>query len=844
VDREGQEKKNEKKDRDGKEKKGKGSSLVDKAKDTSADELMQQLDTSKDGLSSHEAGTRLEKYGPNEIAEKKQNPLLKFLSYFWGPIAWMIEAALILSAVIGRWEDFGIIMVLLLLNAGVGFWQEHKADTAIEMLKERLAPEARVKRDGRWDTIPGRELVPGDIVRIRLGDVVPADVKLLEGDYLSVDESALTGESLPVEKHESDVAYSGSVVSQGEMDALVVATGMDTYFGRTAQLVEEAETRSHFQKAVIKIGDYLIAIAIILVVVIIVVALFRSESMKETIQFALVLAVAAIPAALPAVLSVTMAVGATALAKKEAIVSHLVSIEEMAGMDVLCSDKTGTITTGELSVAEIVPFGDFDQDDVLLYGTLASREEDKDPIDDTIIQKAREGDLDKKAESYTSSKFVPFDPAVKRTESSLESPEGEEFKVSKGAPQVIMELVGEENGPSSKLDEIVEKQSAKGYRSLGVARTNGDGSWHYVGVIALYNPPREDSPQTIDTARDMGVDVKMVTGDHVAVAKEIASEVHLGTDIQSADAFMDKPDREAVKIVEEADGFAQVFPEHKYHIVELLQDKDHIVGMTGDGVNDAPALKKADAGIAVAGATDAAKSAADIVLTLPGLSVIIDAIKQSRMIFQRMNSYAIYRITETIRVLLFIVVSIIVFNFYPVTALMIVLLALLNDVPIMAIAYDNVRYSDEPEKWNMRTVLSMSTFLGIIGVLASFFIYFIGKEWLHLNINELQSFIFLKLAVAGHLTIFQTRTRGPFWSIKPSAALFWSAVITKIIATFVVVYGWLVTPIGWKLALFVWGYALVAFVITDFLKVQFYKVLDHTGIAFHRQSAAQAARAS
>jgi H+-transporting ATPase len=307
---------------------------------------------------------------------------------------------------------------------------------------------------------------------------------------------------------------------------------------------------------------------------------------------------------------------------------------------------------------------------------------------------------------------------------------------------------------------------------------------------------------------------------------------------------MDKQDREAVKVVEEADGFAQVFPEHKYHIVELLQDKDHIVGMTGDGVNDAPALKKADAGIAVAGATDAAKSAADIVLTLPGLSVIIDAIKQSRMIFQRMNSYASYRITETIRVLLFIVVSILVFNFYPVTAIMIVLLALLNDVPIMAIAYDNVHYSDEPEKWNMRTVLSMSTFLGVIGVLASFFIYYIGKEWLHLETAELQSFIFLKLAVAGHLTIFQTRTHGPFWSIKPSAALFWSAVITKIIATFVVVYGFLVTPIGWKLALFVWGYALAAFVITDFLKVQFYKVLDHTGISFHRQSSAQAARAS
>jgi len=818
----------------------------DQSHEISNEELLASLSSSPNGLTSEEAEKRLDRYGPNEIAEKKHNPIVKFLSYFWGPIPWMIEAAAILSAAIQRWEDLAIIVVLLLLNAGVGFWQEHKADNAIEMLKHRLAPEARVRREGQWTTIPGRELVPGDIVRVRLGDIIPADIRLLEGEYLSVDEAALTGESLPVSKYVSDNGYSGSIVRQGEMDGLVVATGMETYFGKTAQLVEEAETGSHFQKAVVKIGDYLIALAIVLVVLIIVVALFRHESMKETIQFALVLTVAAIPAALPAVLSVTMAVGATALAKKEAIVSRLVAIEEMAGMDILCSDKTGTITTNELSVAEIVPLDEFTDQDVLLYGMLASREENKDPVDDTIVARAKEiAGLQDKVDAYQVFAFKPFDPSTKRTESTLQGPEGEKFAASKGAPQVIMELVGEHEGLSSRLDDIVEGQSSKGYRSLGVARTNGDGGWHYVGVIALYNPPRPDSPQTIDTAQAMGVEVKMVTGDHAAVAREIARQVHLGTDILSVDAFIDKPDREARNVVEKADGFAQVFPEHKYHIVELLQEKNHIVGMTGDGVNDAPALKKADAGIAVAGATDAAKSAAAIVLTLPGLSVIIDAIKQSRMIFQRMNSYAVYRITETIRVLLFIVASILVFNFYPVTAVMIVLLALLNDIPIMAIAYDNVLYSDEPERWDMRTVLSMATFLGVIGVLASFFVYFIGKEWLHLDTGELQSFIFLKLAIAGHLTIFITRTRGPFWSIKPGAALFWSAVLTKVLATFVVVYGMkLVTPIGWKLALFVWGYALVAFVITDFLKVQFYKVLDHTGITFHRPSTAKAARAS
>jgi len=330
------------------------------------------------------------------------------------------------------------------------------------------------------------------------------------------------------------------------------------------------------------------------------------------------------------------------------------------------------------------------------------------------------------------------------------------------------------------------------------------------------------------------VKVKMVTGDHAAIAKEIAQQVNLGKNIMPASSFVDKPDRESARVVEEADGFAQVFPEHKYHIVELLQNKGHIVGMTGDGVNDAPALKKADAGIAVAGATDAAKSAADIVLTGPGLSVIIDAIKESRKIFQRMNSYAIYRITETIRVLFFITLSILVFNFYPVTAVMIVLLALFNDAPIMAIAYDNVRYSKKPERWDMRYVLSMATFLGLIGVVSSFGIFYIGERVLDLNRDMIQSFVFLKLAVAGHLTIFLTRTRGHFWSIKPSAALFWSAVTTKLLATLVAVYGWYVTPIGWKLASFVWGYAIAAFIVTDFLRVQYRRLFEHAGIIFHR----------
>ena len=806
---------------------------TEEAKKADINELLTKLSTTKNGLSSSEAEKRLQQYGTNEIPEKKVNPITKFLGYFWGPIPWMIEAAVIMSAIIGHWEDFVIISMLLALNAVVGFWQEHKADNAIELLKQKLALIARVLRDSKWIQVPARELVPGDIVRIRLGDIVPSDVKLLEGEYLLVDQSALTGESLPVEKNISDIGYAGSVIRQGEMDALVVTTGMNTYFGKTTKLVEEARTKSHFQKAIIKIGDYLIVLAATLVVVVFLVALFRNQGIAETLQFALVLMVAAIPAALPAVISVTLAIGAVALAKKEAIVSKLVSIEEMAGMDVLCSDKTGTITKNELTVGETVPFEGFVGKDILLFGRLASRKEDEDPIDDAVIGKAETvSEVVKAIDRYNVAEFKPFDPVSKRTEATIKDADGKSFKVTKGAPQVILSLVTNHEAISADVDKTVNAFALKGYRALGVAEKELKGDWRFVGLIALYDPPREDSAETIKTAQTMGVNVKMVTGDHVAIAKEIAKEVNLGTNIFPASAFVDKHAREAQRVVDEADGFAQVFPEHKYQIVELLQNEEHIVGMTGDGVNDAPALKKADVGIAVAGATDAAKSAADIVFTKSGLSTIIDALKESRKIFQRMTNYSIYRIAETIRVLLFITASIIAFKFYPVTALMIVLLAILNDVPIMTIAYDNVKYSDKPERWNMRTLLFVATFLGIIGVFSSFGILYIGRDILNLDLNILQSFIYLKLSVAGHLTVFVARTRGHFWSVRPAKPLLVAVIVTQFIATLITVYGFLLPAMGWSLALLVWSYALALFLVTDFIKVYLYKLLNHEGIRF------------
>ncbi len=775
------------------------------------------------GLSSTEAASRQQQHGFNEIVEEKRSTIIKLLGYFWGPIPLMIEIAAILSLAVHHIADFIIIMVLLLMNVVISFWHDRKADNAIELLMQKLAPRAKVLRDGEWKTVASRELVVGDIVRVRLGDIIPADVRLIEGDYLECDESALTGESLPAEKKVEDSCYSGAVVTRGEMTAVVEKTGLDTYFGKTAKLVESAKTKSHFEKAVIKIGNFLIMMAIFLVIIIFLVSMFRHDNLMETLRFAMVLMVASIPVALPAILTITMAVGALNLAGKKAIVSKLAAVEELAGMDVLCSDKTGTLTQNKLKVGESVIGDKFTLDDLFLYGSLASRKEDNDAIDNAILNEFKTHEaVSQKLSEYKMKSFNPFDPVVKRTEAEVSDKAGNSLKVSKGAPQVIFELLGD-NSEIGKYQSAVDNFATQGFRVIAVAVWNAADRWRLVGLIPLFDPPREDSAETIAAANRMGVKVKMVTGDNLAIARQIAGKLGMGKNIVKASEMMKYQHHQLEDAVESADGFAEVFPEHKFAIVKVMQGLKHFVGMTGDGVNDAPALKKADCGIAVDGATDAAKSAASIVLTAPGISVIIDAIIESRKIFQRMNSYAIYRIAETIRVLLFITASILVFNFYPVTAVMIVLLALLNDAPIIAIANDNVRYSNNPEKWNMEIVLGLGAVLGLIGVVSSFMIFYIGKEMLHLDQGVLQSFIFLKLAVAGHLTIFLARTRKPFWSIKPSSGLFWSAVITKILATIFAVYGWFIAPIGWQLAAVVWGYAIAAFLITDFIKYYFYK---------------------
>ena len=846
------------------------------------------------GLTSEEAKERLAKYGPNTIEEKEESWIHRLFRRFWGPIPWMIEVAAILSAAAQRWEDFTIITILLLVNAIVDFYQESKALNAIAVLKKKLARKALVLRDGSWQEIDASQIVPGDIVKIKIGDIVPADCKLLGGgDFLVVDQSALTGESIPVNRKAGEELYANAIIKQGEMTAVVTATGKATYFGKTVGLVAQAqrEERSHFQKMVITVGNFLIAITVVMIAIILYVGISRNESMSELLIFSLVLTISAIPVAMPAVLTVTMAVGARVLAAKEAIVTRLAAIEELAGMDILCSDKTGTLTQNRMTLAEPYLAKNFTADDLFFYAALASKEENHDPIEQPIFEHLKHHGQYEKIKSYSLKKFIPFDPVKKRTEAVVEKGECN-LVVTKGAPQVIIALsdIGKEE--REKVQAKVYSFAQKGFRTLGVAyRDCADETYTFVGLIPLYDPPREDSKEAIASAKAYGVTVKMVTGDNIAVAKYIAGLLDIGEKIEDirelkgesiaeyvmlskvlAKAFaktlhpslskdeveqmvrtiveqvqdelthtplpagtVKKHESEIVALIEQADGFAQVFPEDKYFIVDHLQRADHIVGMTGDGVNDAPALKKADCGIAVSGATDAARAAADIVLMAPGLSVIVDAIKEARITFERMKSYTIYRIAETIRIIIFMTLAIVVFNFYPITAVMIILLALLNDLPILMIATDNTKMHQQPVRWDMKEMLVLSSWLGIAGVLSSFTLFWIAMSVMKLPLEYVQSMFFVKLIVAGHNTIFNTRIDDWFFKRPwPSAKLFWVSQLTAVLGTVIGVYGFdLMQPIGWGMAIFLWIYALSWFLFNDMVKVlviRYYRKKYHEDI--------------
>ncbi len=794
---------------------------------TELDDLHADVDN---GLSSDEAQRRLEEHGPNRIEEEDRSTIRELLGHFWGPIPWMLEAAALVSAAVGRWEDFAVIAVLLLINGVVGFWEEHQAANVIEELKEQLAPETRVKRDGSWSTRSAEDLVPGDVVRVDMGSVVPADVMLVRGGGLRIDESALTGESVPVSKERGDPAFSGTVVQQGEMIGVVTATGMDTRFAETASMVEQSEKVSHFRRAVLRIGNFLIGITAVLVVVVVAVQLVRGDSISDAVIFGLVLLVAGIPSALPPVLTVTMAIGAHRLAKRKAIVSELNALEEMASVDLLCADKTGTLTCNELELQEPVVFDADDEADLVLAAALTCERDTHDPIDQAVLSGL---DDPSSLDDFDITDFTPFNPTDKRATAEV-SHHGDTFSVSKGAPQVILELVDagadERDRVSAKVDDLGEQ----GYRALGVARRSDGGDWRYLGLLPLLDPPREGTADVVDHAKEHGIDVRMVTGDHVAVGRQVGRQVHIGDRILEATEVFTTTEKGASlnpdvkEQIEHADGFAEVTPEHKFRLIRYYQDADRRVAMTGDGVNDAPALKQADVGVAVSGATDAARAAAVLVLTEPGLEVIIDAVEEARRIFERMVSYATYRITETLRMLVFIALAVLVFDLFPITPIMVVLLAILNDIPIMTIAWDNVRTARHPVRWNMRQIKIISVALSITGVIASFGVFWYANSVLDLPTGELQTFVWLKLLVSGHLTIYLTRNTGPIWQQPyPSWQLITAAEATQVLGTLAAVYGFLVTPIGWTYAGIVWAFALALWFVNSGVKIAVFRWILH-----------------
>ena len=676
-------------------------------------------------------------------------------------------------------------------------------------------------------TPAARELVPGDVIRLRSGDIVPADARLLEGDPVEVDQSALTGESLPVTKKSGEAVFSGSIVRQGEIEALSLWNWHEHLLWQDGTTSGGSAHCQPFSKSRFEDRQLPDHSRRVLVAGIITVAIFRGDPILTTLQFALVLTVASIPVAMPTVLSVTMAVGARLLAKKEAIVSRLVAIEELAGVDILCADKTGTLTQNKLTLGDPFSVNNIPAEQVILNAALASRAENNDTIDLAVLGGLKNKDALK---GYQMVHFQPFDAVHKRTEATIKDQRRKRVQSDERSASSDFGLVGQCRPSEGRQ----LKKPSMNSQHVDFVRWAWRGPMEMADGSFLVCCPcsirQEKMPrQPLRPQNQMGVKVKMVTGDQLAIAKETAKKLGMGTNILDATGLGDvksKRQQQVAESIEKADGFAQVFPEHKFHIVDVLQKRGHIVGMTGDGVNDAPALKKADCGIAVSSATDAARAAAAIVLLTPGLSVIIDAIKESRHIFQRMNSYAIYRIAETLRVLFFMTLAILIFNFYPLTAVMIVMLALLNDGAILSIAYDNVHYKNQPEGWNMRMVLGIATALGLIGVVAAFGLFYLGERVFHLDRPHIQTLMYLKLSVAGHLTIFLTRTRGPFWSIRP-ARILWGAVLgTQIIATLIAVYGFLMTPLGWKWAGFVWGYAIAWFLINDQVKWLAYRIFD------------------
>ncbi|QCD95226.1 H+-transporting ATPase [Vigna unguiculata] len=819
------------------------------------DEVFRELNCTKEGLTNEEGEKRLQVFGPNKLEEKEESKILKFLGFMWNPLSWVMEAAAIMAIGLANgggeppdWEDFVGIVVLLVINSTISFIEENNAGNAAAALMAGLAPKAKVLRDGKWSEVEACILVPGDIISVKLGDIIPADARLLEGDSLKIDQSALTGESLPVTRSPGDEVFSGSTVKQGEIEAVVIATGVHTFFGKAAHLVDSTNQVGHFQKVLTAIGNFCIcSIAVGMIIEIVVMYPIQHRKYRSGINNLLVLLIGGIPIAMPTVLSVTMAIGSHRLSEQGAITKRMTAIEEMAGMDVLCSDKTGTLTLNKLTVDKslIEVFSrDADKDTVILLGARASRIENQDAIDTCIVGML--GDPKEARDGITEVHFLPFNPVDKRTAITYIDSEGKWCRVSKGAPEQIIELCNLREDVKKKALGIIGKFADRGLRSLAVCKQevpektkeSPGGPWQFVGLLPLFDPPRHDSAETIRRALHLGVNVKMITGDQLAIGKETGRRLGMGSNMYPSSSLLGQHKDESIaalpidELIEKADGFAGVFPEHKYEIVKRLQDRKHICGMTGDGVNDAPALKKADIGIAVADATDAARSASDIVLTEPGLSVIVSAVLTSRAIFQRMKNYTIYAVSITIRVVLgFLLLALIwKFDFSP---FMVLIIAILNDGTIMTISKDRVQPSPLPDSWKLREIfitgIVLGAYLAVMTVVffwaayaSDFFTEKFGVRSIRENHGELTAAIYLQVSIVSQALIFVTRSRSWSYIERPGVLLVVAFLIAQLIATVIAVYAdWefaKIKGIGWGWAGVIWLYSIITYIPMDILK--------------------------
>ncbi len=790
-------------------------------KEHSVEETLKFLQSSADGLTKSEVQRRLQIFGLNEVTERRSNPVLAFLSRYWGPMPWLLELAIVLSVVLKRYLEAGIIFALLTINTIIGQIQSRGSQRALEALKKRLAIKARVLRDGKWVTIEAKEIVPGDILSVGLGDIVPADAKLTSGG-LSIDQSILTGESLPVDAQQSAIIYSGSIVSRGEANCVVVNTGANTYFGKTAELVKTARPKSHQEQIMLAIVRYMMFLGIGALILVGAYAAVIGTGILSILTFAVIFLMAAIPVALPAVMAIVQSVGAMELARKGVLVTRLDSIEDAASIDLLCLDKTGTITQNKLSVGNVVPSATYAKEDVIIMASLASQGQGKDAIDTAVLDYAKESNVN--LNSYKKVSFTPFEPSTKRSEATVATGD-KRFKVIKGAPQTVISLCkGLDEATRAKANHMVEELSLKGFRTLGVAKSVDDtDNIQFVGLLSLADPPRPDSKDMIERAMELGVKPMMLTGDNIAIAKEIARQVSIGDKIIRMEEFRKMNETQQAKTIEEIDGFAEIYPEDKYLIVKLLQARGHMVGMTGDGVNDAPALKQAEMGIAVSSATDVAKAAASTVLTEPGVGVIIDAIKTSRHIYQRMLTWVINKVTKVIQVIGLLTIGFFWFNDTVVSLLGMALLIFANDFVTMSLATDNVEYTANPNKWNVKNITFASLIVGTLLVGEGAIALFAGSHYFHLALDQLGTFIMLTLIFTSQFRVYIVRERRFFWSSRPGRELLIATTATIVIFALLGVFGLIVTPVTPFQMLFVLGLSALFTFAIDYPKYLAFK---------------------